>query len=68
MEDALNQSTENDDKLEPEEDKAVAVTHLPSEDTQLRMATTEESDAAMRTIDEAEQLRTHVCVGRDLIV
>ena len=67
MEDALNQSTENDDKLEPEEEgnKAVAVTHLPSEDTQLRMATTEESDAAMRTIEEVEQLRTHVCAVRD---
>ena len=35
MEDALNQSTENDDKLEPEEEgnKAVAVTHLPSKGT-----------------------------------
>ena len=68
MEDALNQSTENDDKLEPEEKgKAVAVTHLPSEGTQLRMATTDERYAAMRTIEEAEQLRTHVCVGRDLV-
>ena len=65
MEDALNQSTENDDKLEPEEKgKAVAVTHLPSEGTQL---CTDERYAAMRTIEEAEQLRTHVCVGRDLV-
>ena len=38
MEDALNQSTENDDKSELEE-KGKVLTHLPSEGTQLRMAT-----------------------------
>ena len=42
MEDALNQSTENDDKLELEEEKGKVLTHLPSEGTQLHMATTED--------------------------
>ena len=38
---ALKQSTENDDKLELEEEGKV-LTHLPSEGTQLHMATTED--------------------------
>ena len=38
---ALKQSTENDDKLELEK-RGKVLTHLPSESTQLHMATTED--------------------------
>ena len=46
-EDTLNQSTENDDDIELEElGKTARDTHVPSEGTQLQMATWEDSNAS----------------------